>query len=197
MRAGIRETPDFAFLAALWSRFERELSPGDLELGKVLQPSYVLGERLVATQSAGPVTVPVLADGVWRPSTAVFATRSDELAALMAKDGLWRWDAEAADMFPHLMRSIGIFDVDRAARFTRVTRDTYADVSLEAHVQRAVLAFAADVRAVQAALWAAVRPRVAELVRGRVQVVDPLRLHVSVSHPNIGQRDYEFSASAY
>jgi hypothetical protein len=194
---GIPSTASLDFLVGFWRRIAQEFDPMDPELGSILQPSYALAERLAEVKAPSPTAVPVLAAGTWHTSSEVFATALDELASQITQDCLWRWEGENPDLLPRFLRWIGLLDVETTARTMRLPGNAQLDSSLEERIHQGVRAFAVDIRNVEPELFRALRVRLREIVHGRVQMIDPLRLHFALSHERLGQREYEVSASAY
>jgi hypothetical protein len=191
----VRVRPDLDFLRTFFQRVAAALEPQEA----ALQPAYTLADKLALTANTLGVasSIPMAAAGKWHPATEVFTTDSDELADHLQSDGLWRWDGRMAFILANFFRWAGVLDVDSSGVFEIVPGEHRVEPSVEQGIHSSVVAFAEEIRDAQPSLWPEIRGRIAALVRGRVIVVEPLRLSVSINHPKLGARTYEITAKAF
>lgn len=194
----IPEAPTSSFLAAVWRYLPNHHQPDDPTAMKMLAASYQLAENRLLTGKEPVVSVPVIADGAWHRSGETFSTGSDDLLAnVLRGHGLFRWDLEAASMRPKVQRWLGILLADSEGSRTAQYESCEVDSEWEAHLHEAVLLFAKETAGVGGDSWAVMGPRVREIVRGRVQVAESLRVQTKLAHPTAGQIEATLPTTAF
>jgi len=184
---GVAQPADLDFLVRFWARVSKDEMLRGRDLSRVLEATYLLAERLITRSRQTGTVVPVLADGDWRYSSNVFVTDYDDVAKQLQVRGLYRWDNEFPDLMPWFKNWTGIFNVERNAEITVVSTDARPDLDAEARLHAGVQSFGGEVSRIASELWPIVRGRVRDIVRGRVQRVDSLRVQVHLLHPKVGE----------
>ncbi|MFQ5872456.1 MAG: sacsin N-terminal ATP-binding-like domain-containing protein [Dehalococcoidia bacterium] len=185
-RLGVAESPDLGFLVRFWARVSKTETSQSRELRRVLEATYLLAERLLAKSKPVDTAVPVLADGEWRDTSRVFVTKYDELANQLRAISFYRWDYEFPELAPRFQRWTGILQVERNAEIRVICTGARPDLDVEERLHAGVQSFGVEVSRIRSDLWPIVRARVRDILQGRVQRLEPLRVQVRLSHPKVG-----------
>lgn len=196
-RMGVAPSADLDFLVRFWERVSKEETSQSHDLGRVLEATYLLAERLLTRSREAGIVVPVLADDAWRYTSEVFATDYDELADQLRARGFYRWHYEFPALVPGLQRWAGILHVERNAEFEVVSANASLDPSLEEKLHAGVQSFGVEVSRISNELWPIVRERVRDILSGRVQRIESLRVRVRLAHPKIGDIACEVAVPAF
>lgn len=180
----IASEPDIDFLAGFWNRIGIQESHPDESLNQILKSTYVLAERLLNSANNKKINIRLFADGGWRDCIEVFATSSDEIANQLREHGLYRWDFDQPEIVPRFLAVAGVQYIENSADIEIISVDPVADTDLEEMLHTGIHSFGADLKRRGSELWPLVRRRVREILGGRVQRMNPLRIRLSLNREN-------------
>jgi len=194
---GIATNANLDFLYRFWVRVPTYEDPPSQELIRVLGATYLLAERFLDGHKSATSPITVLADGKWHDTSEVFITNFQEIAEQFRANGLFFWDYEFPELVPRFQTWSGIFNVERNADIKVISTGVSLDSDLEERLHAGVQAFAAEVSRVSAELWPIVRRRMSNILRGRVQRVESLKVRVCLKHAKVGDISHDVAVPAF